>query len=169
MPITFPFTLIAILFQVPICGLAREGMATVSQVQGQVTASSKQSWDLKAGSQLSSGTVVHTGTAGAVLIRPAPHINAALLPSSQARFAGSQIGADGAVASFELLEGTLFCRDQSTEDTLVQQIEKMVPGFTGGVTSQATTPTRPQQVLNPDFVTSDTDGTKPTASSDALR
>jgi hypothetical protein len=31
MPITFPFTLIAILFQVPICGLAREGMATVSQ------------------------------------------------------------------------------------------------------------------------------------------
>ena len=39
----------------------------------------------------------------------------------------------------------------------------------GLITSQATTPTRPQQVLNPDFVTSDTDGTKPTASSDALR
>lgn len=153
----------------PIWGLARERMAMVSQVQGQVTASSKPSWDLKAGSQLSSGNVRHTGAAEAVLIRPAPRINAAILPSSPAGFAGSQIGADGAAASFELLEGTLFCRDQSTEDTLVQQIDQVVPGFTGGVTSQATTPTRPQQLLNPDFVTSDTDGTKPTASPDELR
>ena len=52
---------------------------------------------------------------------------------------------------------------------MVQQIDHVAPGFTGSVTSQATTPTRPQQLLNPDFVTSDTDGTKPTASPDELR
>jgi hypothetical protein len=49
---------------------------------------------------------------------------------------------------------------------LVQQINQVVPGFTADVASQPTTPTSPQQVLNPDFSTSDT---KPTASPDAPR
>ena len=119
----FPYALLSSLLLLPSWGLvaqeaAKEVMATVSQVRGQVTASGKQSGDLKAGSQLSSGTVIQTGNDGAVLIRPAPYIKAALLPSSQARFDGSQVGADGAASSFELLEGTLFCRDQSTEDTV---------------------------------------------------
>lgn len=133
----FPYALLSCLLFLPSWGLvaqeaAKEVMATVSQVRGQVTASGKQSGDLKAGSQLSSGTVIQTGNDGAVLIRPAPYIKVALLPSSQARFNGCQIGADGAAASFELLEGTLFCRDQSAEDT-VGSSPKVTPsnGLTG--------------------------------------
>ena len=133
----FPYALFSSLLMLPSWDLiaqeaAQEVMATVSQVRGQVTASGKQSGDLKAGSQLSSGTVIQTGNDGAVLIRPAPYIKVALLPSSQARFNGSQIGTDGAVASFELLEGTLFCRDQSAEAT-VGSSPKVTPsnGLTG--------------------------------------
>jgi hypothetical protein len=56
---------------------------------------------------------------------------------------------------------------QEAVQDLVQQINQVVPGFANDLTSQPTTPTSPQQVLNPDFVSPETNVTKPIASPDA--
>jgi hypothetical protein len=56
---------------------------------------------------------------------------------------------------------------QEAVQDLVEQINQVVPDFANDLTSQPTTPTSPQQVLNTDFVSPETNVTKPTASPDA--
>jgi hypothetical protein len=93
----------------------QEVKATVAAVKGNVSASGTQEGPLTAGSQLASGSVLQTGTDGAVLIRPVPELKVAILPDSQAKFAGSQLGENTGESMFELLEGSLYARAETLE------------------------------------------------------
>lgn len=118
MHLAIKLTLAAILFASPKLWAQlpmQEVMATVSLVRGEVSASGTQNSHLAAGTQVSTGSVLQTGSDGAALIRPVPYLKVTLLPSSKAKFEGSQLGDNRGESLFQLLEGTLYARSEILE------------------------------------------------------